>query len=365
MNAADFGLEMRPEYRIELNGEDITSIFRQRVLKLVITDNRGLELDTFNLELDDGDGKIILPQRGSVLQISIGWRGSPLLDKGKFIISEIKHNGAPDTVNVVGFSADISDGLTESRSQSYDQMTLGQIVQMIAGRSHLGVSMPGELAAMSVRHIDQTSESDLQFLARLAKFYGAVATIKNGKILLLKPGKGTTAKGEPLPEATLRRREGDLHALSYSGHEKYIGVEAYWLHLDKASTGKVTLTSQLSPDDRVFEPFGKEYLKLKTRYSSEDEARHAVQAAWEQNLRISAKLEFRLAMGRAELFPEMLVDVQGFKSLIDKHKWIISHVIHTIDAEKGFYSNVSLEMVIDNKYGVTAHQVFSESDKSS
>lgn len=353
MNAADFGLEMRPDYRIELNGQDITSIFRQRVLRLEITDKRGLEFDTFTLELDDSDGRIILPQRGSVLQIFIGWRGSPLLDKGKFIISEITHSGMPDKVKLTGFSADLSDGLKESRSQSYDQMTLGQIVQMIAGRNNLGVSLFKDLAAISVSHIDQTSESDLQFLARLATFYGAVATIKNGKVLLLIPGKGTTAKGDPLPEATLRRREGDEHIFSYSGNGKYIGVEAYWLRLDKASTGKVTLTSQLAPADRVFETFGKQYLKLKTRYSSEDEARHAVQAEWEQSLRIGAKLDFKLAMGRAELLSEMLVDVQGFKDLIDKHKWIISNIVHTIAPEAGFKSVVTLEMVIENKYGVT------------
>lgn len=346
MKAVNIGSQMGPDYQIKLDDIDITSNFRSRLLDMTITDKRGMELDTFTMELDDSDGKIILPQRGSILQISIGWQGTDLFDKGKFIIQTVTHTGSPDKLTLGGISADLNDALKESRSESYDRMTLGEIVQRIAERNKLGASLLNTLAAIHVEHIDQTNENDLQFLARLAVPYGAVATIKNGKVLLLIPGKGTTAKGDPLPEAIIYRGEGDLHTFSYSGDAKNIGVKARWLRLDKASSGWVKVRAELDPSDTIFETAGSRYLELQTSFTTEEEAVNAATAEWKKIQRISATLSFGLAMGRPELTPEMLIEVSGFKQLIDKHKWIVSSVAHTINSGGGFTSKVELEIVL-------------------
>lgn len=346
MNAVNIGAQMGPDYQIKLDDIDITSNFRSRLLDMKITDKRGMELDTFTLDLDDSDGKIILPQRGSILQISIGWQGMALFDKGKFIIQTVNHQGSPDKLTLSGFSADLSDVLKESRSESYDRMTLGEIVKRIAERNKLGASLLNNLAATHVEHIDQTNENDLQFLARLAVPYGAVATIKNGNVLLLIPGKGTTAKGDPLPEATIRRRDGDAHSFSYSGDVNNIGVKARWLRLDKASSGRVLVRAELDPPDTLFETAGSRYLELQTLFTTEEEAVNAATSEWEKSQRMSAALSFGLAMGRPELTPEMLIEVSGFKELIDKHKWIVSNVEHTINSRGGFTSQVELEVVL-------------------
>lgn len=347
MNAVNIGAQMGPDYQIKLNDIDITSNFRSRLLDMTITDNRGMDLDIFTMELDDSDGKIILPQRGSILQISIGWQGMALFDKGKFIIQTVKHAGSPDKLALSGFSADLSDVLKESRSESYDRMTLGEIVQRIAERNKLGASLLNTLATTYVKHIDQTNENDLQFLARLAVSNGAVATIKNGTVLLLIPGKGTTAKGDPLPDATIRRRDGDVHSFSYTGDVNNIGVKARWLRLDKASSGRVLARAELDPPGTIFETAGSRYLELQPLYATEEEAVNAATAELEKSQRISAALSFVLAMGRPELTPEMLIEVSGFKELIDKHKWIVSSVAHTINSKGGFTSKVELEVVLE------------------
>ncbi|SUI38517.1 late control protein D [Salmonella enterica subsp. enterica serovar Typhi] len=41
-----------------------------RLMSLTLTDNRGFEADQLDLELDDADGKIVLPRRG----LSLRWR---------------------------------------------------------------------------------------------------------------------------------------------------------------------------------------------------------------------------------------------------------------------------------------------------
>lgn len=47
-------------------------------MSLTLTDNRGFEADQLDLELDDADGKIVLPRRGAVITLALGWKGQPL-----------------------------------------------------------------------------------------------------------------------------------------------------------------------------------------------------------------------------------------------------------------------------------------------
>lgn len=53
-----------------------------RLMGLTLTDNRGFEADQLDLELDDADGKIVLPRRGAVITLALGWKGSRFSRKG-------------------------------------------------------------------------------------------------------------------------------------------------------------------------------------------------------------------------------------------------------------------------------------------
>lgn len=344
MKAVNIGAQMGPDYRIELGEKEITDSFRSRLISLEISDKRGLEVDTFKLVLDDSDGNIMIPERGQVLNISIGWQGETLFQKGTFTIGGVNHSGSPDTLTLTGFSTDLSNVVKQNRSESYDGVTLGDIVRRIARRNGLQPSLSKELAAITVDHFDQTNESDLQFISRLAKRYGAIASIKSGMLLLLKPGNGTTASGKPLPRATIRRREGDRHDFAYIGDANYIGAKARWLRLDKAGMGCVMLEAENLPETQ-----GKRYLVLPDPYKSEEEAKQALLSEWEKIQRSSATLTFMLAMGRPELIPEMRVDVEGFKSLIDNAQWFITNVDHAMSADGGFTSKVTLQILMQVK----------------
>ena len=53
-----------PAFSISIEGRDITTVLDNRLMSLTLTDNRGFEADQLDLELDDADGKIVLPRRG-------------------------------------------------------------------------------------------------------------------------------------------------------------------------------------------------------------------------------------------------------------------------------------------------------------
>ena len=64
--------------------QDITQVVSSRLINLSLTDNRGLEADTLDLELSDHDGKLALPPRNATIQVALGWKGNILLMKCNF-----------------------------------------------------------------------------------------------------------------------------------------------------------------------------------------------------------------------------------------------------------------------------------------
>lgn len=71
-----------PAFSISIEGKDITTVLDNRLMSLTLTDNRGFEADQLDLELDDADGKIVLPRRGAVLRWRWAGRGSRFSRKG-------------------------------------------------------------------------------------------------------------------------------------------------------------------------------------------------------------------------------------------------------------------------------------------
>lgn len=182
-----------PTYRITIDGEDISRRIRPRLINLTITDNRGFEADTVDLTLDDSDGKLALPRKGATMQVWLGWRSDPMVNKGTYTIDELEHSGAPDQLSIRGKAADLRGSLNKSREQSYHDQTLGDILTAIAGRNGVALTANPDWAGELLPHTDQQNESDAAFLSRLAKDFDAIATIKQGTLMFVKAGLGQSA----------------------------------------------------------------------------------------------------------------------------------------------------------------------------
>nr|VXZ92057.1 Phage protein D [Klebsiella pneumoniae] len=77
---------------------------------------------------------------------------------------------------------------------------------------------------------------------KLARQYGAIASVKDGNLLFIRQGQGKTASGKPLPVITITRKDGDSHRFSPADRGAYTGVIAHWLHTrepEKKETAKV------------------------------------------------------------------------------------------------------------------------------
>lgn len=233
-------LTVRPNPKEQGETKDISTLISDRLQQLTLTDNRGFEADQLDLTLDDADGKLELPSRGAVLALAIGWADEPLTYKGEYTVDEVEHSGSPDIVTIRAKSADLRGSLMNRYERSFHQKTIGEIVSQIAQENQLTPLIDDALKNSLIDHIDQTNESSINLLSRLAEKYDAIATVKNGNLLFITAGTGKTASGQPLPTITLTRQVGDSHRFAIAEGDNYKAVKAYWHDTDTGKRGEIT-----------------------------------------------------------------------------------------------------------------------------
>lgn len=245
------------------------------------------------------------------------------------------------------------------REKSWHKTTVGEVVKEIAARHKLKMALGKDLSDKPVEHIDQTNESDGSFLMRLARQYGAIASVKNGNLLFIRQGQGKSATGKPLPVITITRKDGDSHRFTLADRGAYTGVIASWLHTrEPAKKESTTVKRKHRTKKQKKEPEAKQgdylvgtdenVLVLNRTYANRSNAERAAKMQWERLQRGVASFSLQLAEGRADLYTEMPVKVSGFKQPIDDAEWTITTLTHTVSPDNGFTTSLELEVKIDD-----------------
>jgi hypothetical protein len=322
-----------PKFRLIADDADVTAAIAKRLVKLSLTDKKGMEADELTIEIEDGGGRVALPRTGVTLSLALGWEGGALVDKGRFEVDEVSHSGPPDTITITARAADFRGGLKDQREASYHDTTVGAILETIAARNGLAPAIHADLSETLIAHLDQTNESDANLITRLGKDYGAVATIKAGRLLFLPDGKGVTASGTVLGTTTIRRSEGDRHSFTSSDREgTTTGVKAKW---HNHATGKA--------EDVLAGEDGGSVKTLKRQFPNAKEALAAAEAAMKKKKRSGHEFRVTLALGRPEILAAAPVRFLGWRPEIAAIDWITGDITHTLDASGGLTTEVVAE----------------------
>ena len=325
----------RAIYRLLVNGTDIGPIVQDRLISLTITDNRGIESDSLEIELSDHDGLLDIPPKGVEIEAWIGWSNSGLVYKGKYIVKERTHTGPIDVLSLRAESADLKATFKKKKERSFDNKTIADIIQTIATEQGLDARINEELGQIVLAHIDQ-NESDANLITRIALEHDAIATVKNGCLLFMPAGSGKTFKGSGLPDTIITRNTGDTHTFSdTNGGDEVSGVTAYYYDSEKAKKQKITIGMS---DENTRE----------IRHIQRDKktAEYIAQAEYNRVKSNTATFSFKLAKGNPELIPEMPLMFFGFKSLIDEIIWLGTKVKHQLDASGGYTTDVDAEIYL-------------------
>ena len=324
---------MKPRYILTANGNPITDLVSPILNSLTVTDETGDQADRLSIAIDDSSGNLALPPSGALLTLQLGI-GTQLVDFGQFTVDSVSGEGG-DSVPVLRIEAHAvpmsgSAKMQGRKSRSWAGVTLGDIVEKIAGENGLQSVIAENFAALDLGHLDQTDESDTAFLSRLARDVSAAVKVTAGRLAFIGRGTSRTASGAALPAVTLYK--GDLTRWSWiiAARGAYKSVVAKYRDLDTAATTEVLV----GEGDPAF--------RLPHTYSTENGARRAARAKLDDFSRSSGG-QIQLSMqARLDIIAETPVVVMGVRQGIDG-QYVVRRVSHALTGGGGLFTSVDCE----------------------
>ncbi|GJD31514.1 hypothetical protein PMNALOAF_2773 [Methylobacterium adhaesivum] len=222
---------------------------RAPLMSITVTDNEGTKSDAVTMEIDNR-ARQRAPKKGSTVQVSLGYANAGVKYMGQYKVDQWTKTGAPRKMSVSAKAADVTTDIKSPKSRSYHKKTVGEIVKEVAGKHKKSAQVDPEIAKIKIGHIDQSGESDLQFLSRLAKRVGANFKPADGKLLFTKAGGGRLADGSAAPTFVIR--EADVTDWSATGSERgaYESASASWQNVETGEREWITSGGKGKPQHR-------------------------------------------------------------------------------------------------------------------
>lgn len=314
---------LKPAYQVIANGKDITDKISAGLDSITITDNAGTDSDSVEIVIID-DGKIAMPPSGAVLHIYAGYDPKPAYF-GEYIVDEVSPDYPPHTLTIRAKAADMASSIKAARSYNWlppgplpgGQIAFLSIVNNIAARHSLKPVFGDTLKSVFFDAINQTEESDINLLTRLAKDNGAVAKVANGYLIVVPKGEAKSATQKSMPTATITM---DSNVVSYnatiSKRNAYGSVSAKYQDIDGAEIKTVTAGS------------GDPSHTLRATHKTKEQATAKAEAEKKASQRGEVDLEMEL-LGREDLKAEGKIILAGFRDGLN-NTYTIQEATHTV-----------------------------------
>ncbi len=316
---------MKVDYKLTINGKAFKH--HSRLLSLSLTDNSGFEADSLNLNLSDFDRLLQIPEKDAVIHLDI-ILGDNIFNMGDFKVSTLNYTNPPATLNINAISADFSSEFLTSRNKKYNDTTLKGVLDIIAGRNKLAVSISKELANTKITYLAQHNESDANLITRLAQDHNAKASIKNKKIIFVAKDDKQTPSGKEIPKISIF--SSDVTSFSYQEserNEKITGIKAYY-HDNSKGTRKVVIVGS-----------DKNTRDIKKTFASKERAEIAAKSKLNELSANAKKLSLTAVLDHANVFALCPLKTKGLKEKIDAVSWQIEKVTHNLSSS-GYLVNI-------------------------
>ncbi|AZF62199.1 contractile injection system protein, VgrG/Pvc8 family [Pseudomonas sp. LBUM920] len=314
------------------------ALLNQRLMRWSHTDTAGIESDRLELTLNI-EGLEGLPTLDGKIGLRAGYLESGLVEKGEFVVTQRTPVLFPMSLMIVATAAPFSmsdkSGYRQRRSASYGPTTLGALFRQLVSRHGFSPRVAPSLEGVQIAHIDQSNESDMAFITRLAKRYCAVTKPFNELYVLAEAGRVTSLSGQMLPEVKLSVTEDNR-----PGEQAFITAK-----LDEKSRAKyegcrVTWWDAAIGRQRVVQVGNAPFKTLRQRYQNEAEAR----AVAESELRRVGREDLKLLIdcpGNPLLAAEGLLVLDETWPSYMQGRWSITTVTHVGDMATGYRSSIT------------------------
>ena len=189
------------------------------------------------------------PAEGDLVNLTIGYRGEPLLPCGDFQVDDLWLSGPPDVLRLGGLAAYVTPAMRTRNSVGYEGQTLTQIAAAIAAKYGLTLIAADGAAELRFGRVTQRQETDLAFLRRLAGANDYDFTIRGRQLVFY-----SRASLEAIaPVATIARKDVMRFAFRLKTHRVYKGAQvSYQLgETKKLLTQRILATPATSTGDML------------------------------------------------------------------------------------------------------------------
>lgn len=178
------------------------ALINERLLTWELIDAAGLQSDQLTLRIDT-EGVDGLPVEGETIGIHVGYaEQDALTEKGEFKITRVRPKIYPDSVTIVAtaapFQANDPSEFKRRKSRSFENITFGDLFRQIVNGHGYSPRVAPDLDSIMFTHVDQTDETDMSFLTRLAKQYDAVTKPVDQLYVLARRGQVKSISGQNL-----------------------------------------------------------------------------------------------------------------------------------------------------------------------
>jgi uncharacterized protein len=331
-----------PCFALTANDSDITAVILDRFVSLSLTDETGENSDKLEIVLADHDPakRIKVPPRGAELALSLGYDGV-LVPKGIFVCDGVSVKGYPEQMTIHANAApwdQTPKGKVDFQSHKTRSWkagtTIGAMVAKIAQEHGMAALVSPALSSVVLPHFDQSEESDMNLLLRIAKKYDAIAKPAGGKLIFTKRGDATNVAGTALPKIAVDRADAGAYQWDVSTRESAGTVVAYYHEKRAAKRHEVSVGA------------GEPVKRIKQYFPTQDMALAAAKAELARRARGSFKFSVNMP-GVPALSAECLLDVTGYRDEING-EWLVKRVEHTADKAGAYRCIVDCELPNSN-----------------
>lgn len=328
-----------PAFKISAGGSDVTRIVQEHLVQLRLNSTSDRTSDTLELEISHTANRLSAPTAERELEISLGYKGSPLVPMGLYFHSESEIQLAPSRLTVRATAADFrrQSSLKAPKRRAWDSVALGDLVRTIATEhGYTGVVHPS-LAGVVIAHIDQTAESDLHLLRRLARQYDATTKAANGRLVFEPRGIGRSAGADralPVIEYAPGQRVDDERSVlsaryTVKGRPRYGAVVASYQDVDANRLVHIRAGGG-SPTYQIREPL-----------PDRPQAEAAAKARLTRLSRQTKELELQVP-GNPLLVSEAVIALDQWPTAVGS-RWTVLRAEHSLSKGRGYVTNVTAE----------------------
>lgn len=320
---------MKPSFDLVFEGVSTKIDIKSRVVRISCTDEIGILADQCEIELDDHDMALEIPEKAARLTVFMGY-GNDLSKIGTYFVEDVSMSSS-GIMRVFGRGFDANKDHKTVKSRLYSGQNLYEVLEKVALDNNISMKIDPNLRLKKTDSsgMEQRQESLLHFLTRVSEDFDLTFKVQDDVFLLKERMNAKSFSGKNLEVLTLNRQELSFWEIQTRTWQAYKSVIAEYSDIGNMDFGQVRVGS------------GEPSLKVKEVFPSRAHAeRHSDdQLKKFENRGFQGRFSF---LGNPKLLAETPIQLLGFKKQIESKKWTVNRAEHQFN-QSMFLTSIDIE----------------------